>query len=32
MISKEITGLSNRISDLPEEIRISRNIKPIIEM
>ena len=32
MISKEITGLSNRISDLPEEICISRNIKPIIEM
>ena len=32
MISKEITISSNWISDLPEEIRISRNIKPIIEM
>ena len=32
VISKEITGLSNQISDLPEEIHISKSNKPKIEM
>ena len=32
MISKEITRLSNQISDLPEEIRITIKIKRTIEL
>ena len=32
MISKEIIRLSNRVSDLPEEIRLSRKNKPTIEL
>ena len=32
MISKEIIGLSNRVNDLPEEIRISNRIKHTIEL
>ena len=32
VISKEITGLSNQINNLPEEIHISKSNKHTIEM